>query len=500
MKAEIGLLVEGTYPYISGGVSSWVHDLITHLPEYTFTIIHLSARVDPGRTVSYRLPENVVGFCEIPLHDLRWMQRSRASHTSEATWQHLRAFHQALALGKPYDSTALFRHLNKGDRGNPTTRDLFYSLDSWNLLAERYMERAPASSLVDFFWTFRFTHLPLFALFEAALPEAQIYHAISAGYNAFLGALAKTQTGAPFLLTEHGIYVREREIEIAQAEWIYSEPHRQRLKHYFSFFQEWWLRTFRFMTKYAYDLADEIISITTANQHYQLEYGADPQKLRVIPNGIDTNRLDSLSPSAPEQSDGFVVGFVGRVVPIKDLKTFIHTVKIASSVIPHLTAYIVGPTDEDPGYLAECQQLVEFLGLSAIIHFTGQADVLQYYRQIDVLVLTSLSEAQPLVILEANGAGIPVVAPDVGACRELLTGKSPEDKALGPSGLLTPTVSPDKTADALVFLWREREVAQRMGRTGKERVHRFYRQELLYDAYRTLYRSYLTSSPQATER
>jgi len=78
------------------------------------------------------------------------------------------------------------------------------------------------------------------------------------------------------------------------------------------------------------------------------------------------------------------------------------------------------------------------------------ADVKKYYSQIDVLVLTSLSEGQPLVILEGNCAGVPVVATDVGACRELLMGVSPEDQALGASGLITPVTSPQKTAAAII--------------------------------------------------
>jgi len=128
------------------------------------------------------------------------------------------------------------------------------------------------------------------------------------------------------------------------------------------------------------------------------------------------------------------------------------------------------------------------LNIQDVVHFTGPADVQAYYRQFDVVVLTSLSEGQPLVILEANGAGIPVIATDVGACRELLTGTSPKDVALGESGLVTPVASPSETAAAIVLLQQNEDLRKRMGRAGLRRVRRYYNQEQLYQTYRKLYR------------
>jgi polysaccharide biosynthesis protein PelF len=119
---------------------------------------------------------------------------------------------------------------------------------------------------------------------------------------------------------------------------------------------------------------------------------------------------------------------------------------------------------------------------------------------VDVVVLTSVSEGQPLVILEANGAGIPVVATEVGTCRELLTGLTPEDQALGPSGLLTPAASPQETAHALIQRWRDQERRHQMSRAGQERVRRFYHQDTLYAAYRGLYQQYLAASPSREEQ
>jgi glycosyltransferase involved in cell wall biosynthesis len=122
--------------------------------------------------------------------------------------------------------------------------------------------------------------------------------------------------------------------------------------------------------------------------------------------------------------------------------------------------------------------------------------VKKYYSQIDVLVLTSLSEGQPLVILEGNCAGVPAVATDVGACRELLMGVSPEDQALGASGLITPVASPQETAGAIIQLWRDKDLRLRMGCAGRERTQRYYRQEQLYSSYAKLYQRYMPQKEQ----
>jgi polysaccharide biosynthesis protein PelF len=501
VTADICLLVEGTYPYVAGGVSSWLHALLSNLPEFTFTIVHLGSWPEPGREPRYRMPPNVVGLQELFLHDQGWPQRPAAARRSSPVWHGLEEFHQALAAGQPGDAAGLVQRLNAHHPDGLRVSDLVYAPESWDLLVARYRDRAPDSSLIDFFWTFRATHLPLFSLLQAPLPRARLYHTVSVGYAGLLAGLAKIRTGAPLLLTEHGIYTHEREIELAQSEWIYKPQQAgHRLDQRLGYYQQWWLNMFRFMARFTYDYADRIISITAVNQRYQVHGGADPGKMMVIPNGIDVNRLAHLRQSAPVATDRFVVGFIGRVVPIKDIKTFLRAIKIAGSVIPDLLVYIVGPTNEEPAYFAECRRLAELLELSAIVQFTGAADVREYYRQIDVVVLTSLSEGQPLVILEANCAGIPVVATEVGACRELLTGVTPEDQALGPSGLLTPAASPQETAHALIQLWRDQERRQRMGRAGQERVRRFYHQDTLYAAYRGLYQQYLAASPIREEQ
>ena len=579
--ADICLIVEGAYPYVTGGVSSWIQSLVTNLPNVTFAIMYIGSIPDPQRKIAYKMPRNVIEFSEVFLSDINRVRKHKRTKYAASAWHEFYALHEAIAVGKPYDAHRLLPILRRSGFAGLSALDLFHARESWELVVKLYEMYAPDQSFVDFLWTFRFTYLTIFSIFEATLPQAHVYHAVSTGYGGLLGSLGKIRTGRPFLVTEHGLYTREREIEIIQSTWMGQPASSHRIdKQRMGFFQQWWFNIFLFMEKLCYDSADAIISITGVNQGYQLKRGADPQKLQLIPNGIniqqlahlrrredqaevqkadlaelssieavptrilhptshdlsiqqlahvrrrddrvwDRTTLVSVDRVVPKKlqfrlkrldvqqtthlplkedhtlgSDRFLVGFVGRVVPIKDVKTFIRALKIASQTIPNLQAYLVGPTEEDPEYFEECQQLVEMLDLASILHFTGSADVKKYYSQIDVLVLTSLSEGQPLVILEGNCAGVPVVASDVGACRELLMGVLPEDQALGVSVLITPVASPQETAGAIIQLWRDEDLRLRMGLAGQERTQRYYRQEQLYTSYTKLYQRYIPQKGQ----
>ena len=153
------------------------------------------------------------------------------------------------------------------------------------------------------------------------------------------------------------------------------------------FFKELWARLFERLSRITYVQADRIVTIFEGNRQAQIRDGADPAKTLVVPNGLDVGPLSALPRVEPAPGE-FRIGFVGRVVPIKDVKTFIRAVKIVITAHPGARAVIAGPGDEDPEYLAECQALAATLGIAERVEFTGRVDVKQIYPRIDVLVLT----------------------------------------------------------------------------------------------------------------
>ena len=68
-SADIGLLLEGTYPYVSGGVSSWVNQIIKGFPEYTFALCFIGSQPSDYGDMRYALPDNVVHLEVHYLHE-----------------------------------------------------------------------------------------------------------------------------------------------------------------------------------------------------------------------------------------------------------------------------------------------------------------------------------------------------------------------------------------------------------------------------------------------
>jgi polysaccharide biosynthesis protein PelF len=215
--------------------------------------------------------------------------------------------------------------------------------------------------------------------------------------------------------------------------------------------------------------------------------------MRIIPNGVDyggLSRLPAVSAQAP-----LTIALVGRVVPIKDVKTYLQAVQRLRPEFPGLVAWVLGPTDEQPEYHRECLVMAAELGLGDIVRFAGQVDVTEYFPRIHVNVLTSVSESQPLSVLEAGAAAIPTVATDVGSCREILFGRRDEQPALGDGGILTDVASPEQTAAAIAALLRDPERRARLGRTMQQRVARYYDLDLVDRAYAEIYRAHIAAAP-----
>jgi len=501
---DVCLLLEGTYPFVAGGVSSWVHNLVKALPEFSFTGICILPTEKEKWVVKYDVPPNFSGLKVVYLHDYDIGDRTKhRNKRHRRDFQVLKRYHQKLFKGDFSDFEKIlpiFQGKGKDkEKSRFTAHDLVYGKDAWNLLLEFYKPEVNSESFIDYFWTFRFIHLPLIKLLTAPIPQAKVYHTVSTGYAGLLGSTAKCTYHKPLLLTEHGIYTKERKIEISQADWIYvAGGERIQVQTNLGFFQNLWVSFFESMGRLTYQKANEIYTLYEGNRQLEIEYGADPYKTFIIPNAINVEKFQQYPKEPREPGDPFIVGFVGRVVPIKDVKTFIRACKVVSLHVQNVKFWIMGPRDEDPQYDRECVELVAMLGLEEQVVFTGRVNVMQYYPKIDLLVLTSISEAQPLVILEAACLGVPSVASDVGSCAELLNGRTEDDKALGPSGIITRVADPDETAQAIIKILQNEDLYEEMSEAAIQRVQEYYHERDLNDRYRSIYIKYITAPTEIT--
>jgi len=142
-----------------------------------------------------------------------------------------------------------------------------------------------------------------------------------------------------------------------------------------------------------------------------------------------------------------------------------------------------GAEEDTQDYFIECRELVKTLRLEKVF-FTGNINVLDYLGKMDIIILTSISEGQPISILEAMSAGKPCIATRVGCCQELLYGSSPDDL---PCGIITPIMSVAHISNAIVELATDPEKRRIFGERGRERVIKQYRKENLISVYKNLY-------------
>ncbi len=490
--ADVCLILEGTYPYVTGGVSSWTQDLLIAQSHLTFHLVTLLPR-NADLTLRYKIPANVLSTSQVVIQELP--EGGRPSRQVERLFHDLESpLSRLQARGGLADLVDLLNILrSNNDLGGAR---LLNSEAAWNMLVRMYNHELSHTSFLDYFWSWRALLGGLYSVLLADIPPAKVYHSVSTGYAGLFIARAHAETGRPVLLTEHGIYTNERRIEMAMANWLHDAPMnslqvdapRRMLK-------DLWVDTFIGYSRACYEAASEIITLYAGNQQFQINDGAPQEKLRIIPNGIDFDRYSAVArdplPHPP------TVALIGRVVPIKDVKTFIRSIALLRASIPDVRALILGPTDEEPDYFSECAQLVHHFGLQDTIEFTGRVRLDDYLGKIDVVVLTSLSEAQPLVILEAGAAGIPIVATEVGACREMILGRDDEEPKLGAGGAVTALCNPSATSHELAKLLTNREWYDKCGSAIRERARTQYNKAIVDQTYQVLYERYIHSWPES---
>jgi glycosyltransferase involved in cell wall biosynthesis len=192
--------------------------------------------------------------------------------------------------------------------------------------------------------------------------------------------------------------------------------------------------------------------------------GFAAEKLRVILNGVDTERF-----RGPSQRDRLFPGVTGKIVVAvgnmhSDVKGHSWLIAAAPAVVrefPDTQFVFAGDGTERPRF----ERQVAELGLTRNFTFLGQRrDVPEILASCDIAVLASRSEGMPNAVLEYMAAGLPVVATAVGGNRELL-----ED---GSTGYLVPPEDPDSLADAILRCQRNPEAARRAAESGRLMVER----------------------------
>jgi glycosyltransferase involved in cell wall biosynthesis len=208
--------------------------------------------------------------------------------------------------------------------------------------------------------------------------------------------------------------------------------------------------------------------------------GVQARRLTVIPNGIDVSEFESARPAPDlEEVKGgrLAVGLVGRLIHGKGHVQLFEVARNILAECPNTVFFVVGD-----GLLRQrLENLVHEFDIAGDVFFLGKrSDMPQVYAALDIMVLPSLAEGTPMVILEALAARKAVIASNVGGIPEIITDNK--------TGRLIETGNSRALCEALLCLLNNRELRCKFGGKGNALVRENYSASRMASRYLEEYR------------
>ncbi|MEU6723137.1 GT4 family glycosyltransferase PelF [Nonomuraea wenchangensis] len=464
---KVTLVSEGTYPFAMGGVSVWMDQLIRGMPDYRWDVVTMT--VDGEERPVWDLPANLEQVVSLPLwgNVPRRPSRAPGGAFTEAYGRFLEMVLTPAVMGDGsaeflavLESLHRFAHEGGDLVGALTANEsLTQLMDAW------YWNRTDGLTLADAITAGDLMGHMLRPLAEPP-PRTDLMHVAMNGLSMLTAMTAKWRHGTPIVLSEHGVYLRERYLQYV------DEPVSHAVRVLL-------LSFFRRLAGAAYVAADRIAPHSSYNRRWQIRNGADPDRIRIMYNGVDPDDFPPVE-SSPDQP---TLVFMGRIDPLKDLHTLLRAFAIVREKVPDARLRIFGgvPAGNEP-YQESCLELAEELGVTDAARFEGRVTTpAAAYHAGDVVALTSISEGFPYTVVEAMACGLPVVVTNVGGVAE----------AVGEAGMVVPPRDHVAAAEAMVRLLRDTGLRRRLGALARERVLERFTLRQSLDDYRSVYEELL---------
>lgn len=476
------LTTEGTYPYHGGGVSTWCHALTHRLPEIDFTL--LSVAMHPYLRPRYSLASNVVELVTVPLWGTAdpaesrpglsfaaHLERQALASTEQARHAFIGAWQSFVTAALSRQNSALLQltdavvrlqqHFTSHDyRRSFRDHRVWQSFVETATEAWRWEQRTHEPSLADLQEAFRLTYRFLIVL-DGRIPACDLAHSTAAGLCGLPCIVAKVTRGTPYLLTEHGVYLREQYLNFRR-----TTP---------SLFVRWFAcRLIGALTDLNYLHADLIAPVCDYNSRWERWRGTPRDRIRVIHNGVDPARF-AASP-LPHNARPTVVS-VSQIFSLKGQLDLVEAAAHVRREIPDVEFRIYGAVTDET-YYQQCCARIAALDLHHTVVFCGStSQPSDAYRRADVVVLASISEGFPFAVIEAMLCRRPVVATDVGGVCE----------AVGEAGILVPPRNPRILASTLNELLRNSDDREYLAERASARARALFTEDRFIAAYADSY-------------
>lgn len=249
---------------------------------------------------------------------------------------------------------------------------------------------------------------------------------------------------------------------------------------------EWKSAKSFWMERFVLPFTSQFVAVSNvAAQHFTTKFGLS-RPMVIIPNGIEIQKFQRVNINRKEKRyslglnpNSIVLINVAHIYAAKGHQYLIEAFRRVKKAFSDAELLLVGGF-RDPEFANDLINKVQRYGLSEDVHFLGnRSDVSELLAISDIFVFPSLYEAQPVALLEAMAAGLPVVASQVPAIQEIITN--------GKEGVLVPPGDATALANAICMLMTNETYAQQLANRGKEKVHKHYSIETTVKAYEKLY-------------
>ncbi|WP_456488411.1 GT4 family glycosyltransferase PelF [Caminibacter pacificus] len=472
---------EGTYPYVTGGVSTWAHILISELRNIDFVLMPI--QMNPYMTLKYKLPQNVIDTIGVPL----WGTQEPLEYVKNISFSKM--YKNKIITKKSKDLSkieplmiSLLEHIYGIKEDLDSLADYLFDFheyfqkydyyetfkkqEIWEIyrdfLLEYFKDKKDVPSVYDMIEGLRYIYR-FFITLLPEIPKAAIYHSSAAAFCGLPCIVAKKKYGSKFILTEHGIYIREQ----------YLFASRNKLPLHTKKFLMGLIST---VSKLNYHFADVVAPVCRFNTRWEKKWGGvDDDKIDVIYNGIDIYKFKKLP---VEKKHKKTVVMVARIDPLKDIETYLRVAKIVTDKDNDVVFKLYGPVSDEE-YYKKCLKLHEELGLNEKFIFAGPISAPQNaYNEGDVVVLTSISEAFPFAVIEAMACEKVVVASDVGGTKEVLEGY----------GYVVKPKDYQEFAEKILYVLQNPKIAQELGFEARQRIIDGFTIEDMTANYENLYK------------
>lgn len=483
MKPRILMTTEGTYPFLGGGVSTWCHELTQQMPEVDFKIFAVVA--NPYLEQHYQLSANVTQVLKVPLWGMEdpieygWRfpfsraLKSKIATTGEVIGKLFIPIFERLLTGilspelvdiETLGQTviAIHEYFLRYDYHNTMMSigvwECFHRLVSTAWQSQIKPECITLGEIAEALKLLYRLLIPI----HVPIPPVDLIHASAASYCGLPGIIGKLKHGIPYLLTEHGINIREQYLNLRTS---IPSLFVRRFLHYLA----------SAMVKLNYHFADIVSSVCKYNTRWQKWWDVPPEKIKIIYNGADPEKF---KPRDYAPNSHPVVMNMGLIFSLKGQLMLIEAAAIVRDKFPDVEFRFYGK-HSDLDYFARCQAKVKEYKLEDTVNFAGFTnEPWRVYGEADIVAISSISEGFPYAVIEAMLCEVAIVSTDVGGVGE----------ALGDHGLLVPANQPLALAEAIIkLLSLTCQQRREMGRKSRQRAVAMFAQKKCVQAYLDTY-------------